>query len=71
MTAVQIRQEIVTLVQRLPDSKLPDVFDFVRDLVDDVCQASWFEAQSHSQAYLDWVGAENDIYDEVFTDVAR
>jgi hypothetical protein len=27
--------------------------------------------QSQSRAYQEWVGPDNDIYDEVFADVAR
>jgi len=31
-------------------------------------QAAWISAQSQSAAYQEWIGSDNDIYDEVFAD---
>jgi len=47
------------------------LFDFVRFLVEREPQSAWHNAQGQSAAYQEWVGSGNDIYDQVFADVAR
>ena len=47
------------------------VSEFVRFLIEHEPQTTWFNAQSQSHAYQEWVGPDNDIYDQVFADVAR
>jgi hypothetical protein len=32
-------------------------------------QTAWMNAQSQATVYQEWVGSDNDIYDEVFGDV--
>jgi hypothetical protein len=71
MTTAQLQQEISSLIPVLPEPKLTVVFDFIRFLVEREPQAAWLNAQSQSRAYQEWVGPDNDIYDEVFADVAR
>jgi len=41
---------------------------FVQFLAERDLQAAWISAQSQSVAYQEWVGRDNDIYDEVFAD---
>ncbi len=71
MTVAQLQQEITSLIPMLPEPKLTIVFDLVRSLVEREPQTAWLNAQSQSRAYQEWVGPNNDIYDEVFADVAR
>ncbi len=71
MTVAQLQQKITSLLPVLPESKLATVFEFVRFLVEREPQTAWLSAQSQSRAYQDWLGPENDIYDQVFADVAR
>ena len=71
MTTAQLQQEIASLIPILHEPKLAVVFDFVRFLVEHESQTAWLNAQSQSLAYQQWVGPDNDIYDEVFADVAR
>ena len=71
MTVAQLQQEIAALLPNLPEPKLVAVSEFVRFLIEREPQTTWFEAQSQSCAYQEWVGPDNDIYDQVFADVAR
>jgi len=71
MTTAQLQQEITSLIPMLPDPKLAAVFDFVRFLVEREPQIAWLNAQSQSRAYQEWIGPDNDIYDEVFADATR
>jgi hypothetical protein len=68
MIAVQLKREITSLLDVLPEPKLTVVFDFVQFLAERDLQAAWLNAQSQSAAYQEWVGSDNDIYDEVFDD---
>lgn len=68
MTAVQLKHEITSLLEALPEPKLTVVYDFVQFLAEREVQAAWMIAQSQSAAYQEWVGSDNDIYDEVFAD---
>ena len=68
MTAVQLKREIAFLLDSLPDPKLAVIFDFVQFVAERDLQAAWLSAQSQSVAYQEWVGSDNDIYDEVFAD---
>jgi len=68
MTAVQLTREIMSLLDALPEPRLAVVFDFVQFLVERDLQAAWLSAQSQSAAYQEWVGSDNDVYDEVFAD---
>jgi hypothetical protein len=71
MTTAQLQQEIASLISMLPEPKLTAVFEFVRFLVEREPQTVWLNAQSQSHAYQEWVGPDNDIYDQVFADVTR
>jgi hypothetical protein len=71
MTTVQLRKEITSMIRVLPEPKLVVVFDFIQFLAERDQQAAWLNAQSQSALYKEWVGSDNDIYDEVFADAAR
>jgi len=71
MTVAQLQQEITSMLPNLPEPKLAAVSEFVRFLIERETQTTWFNAQSQSRAYQEWVGPDNDIYDQVFADVAR
>jgi hypothetical protein len=71
MTVAQLQQEITALLPNLPELKLAAVSEFVRFLVACEPQTAWLNAQSQSRTYQEWVGPDNDIYDQVFADVAR
>ena len=71
MNVAQLQQEITSLLPNLPEPKLAAVSEFVRFLIEREPQTTWFNAQSQSHAYQEWVGPDNDIYDQVFADVAR
>ena len=66
MIVVQLKRQITSLLDALPEPKLAAVFDFVQFLAERNLQAAWLSAQSQSAAYQEWIGSDNDIYDEVF-----
>ncbi len=68
MTATQVKYELTALLDTLPETKLAVVFDFAQFLAERESRAGWMNAQSQSVAYQEWVGRDNDIYDEVFAD---
>jgi hypothetical protein len=68
MTATQLKHDITSLLDILPEPKLAVVFDFVQFLADRELPADWLSAQSQSTAYQEWVSSDNDIYDELFAD---
>ncbi|MDH7485930.1 MAG: hypothetical protein QHJ81_06600 [Anaerolineae bacterium] len=68
MSAVQLKHQITSFLDTLPEPKLIVVFDFVQFLAERESQAAWMSAQSQSAAYQEWVSSDNDIYDEVFAD---
>ncbi|MEG3846464.1 hypothetical protein QT971_04285 [Microcoleus sp. herbarium19] len=62
---MNIRQKLLTIIEQLPDEKLPTLLNL----------ALFFKSGKESvqpilesQAYQDWLSAENDIYDEIFAD---
>jgi hypothetical protein len=68
MLTVQLKRQITSLLDALPEPKLAVIFDFVQFLAERDLQAAWLSAQSQSAAYQEWAGSDNDIYDEVFAD---
>ncbi|MBU0491922.1 MAG: hypothetical protein KKA73_13550 [Chloroflexi bacterium] len=67
-TTVQLKDQIAALLDTLPAHTLTTVFDFVQFLAEREQQIAWMNAQSQSAAYQEWLGNDNDIYDEVFAD---
>ena len=70
MAGTILKDRIADLLDRLPDTKVEAVLDFVEFLAERETPGEWFHASSQSSAYREWVSAENDVYDEVFADVA-
>ncbi|MBI5650254.1 MAG: hypothetical protein HZC40_07400 [Chloroflexi bacterium] len=68
MIATQTKHQLVTLIDALPEPKLAVVLDLVQYLLERDLQAGWMNAQTQSTVYREWVGSDNDIYDEVFAD---
>ncbi len=66
--STQLKHKITSLLDILPEAKLPTLFDFRHFLVEQDLQVAWLNAQSQSAAYQEWIGSDNDIYDEVFAD---
>lgn len=64
-----LRHETISLLDILPESKLAVVFDLVHFLTERESQIAWMNAQSQATVYQEWVGSDNDIYDEVFGDI--
>ena len=68
MQSPDLEQQFQEILTDLPKSKLQTVFDFARYLRDRETSDELFAIQMRSQAYREWLSAENDIYDEVFKD---
>ena len=60
-----IRQEILNLIGQLSDEQLSVLLPLIISMQEN--QDRVFSSET-SQAYQNWVGAENDIYDEIFAD---
>lgn len=67
--AVELKRQVVFLLDTLPETKLAVIVDFVQFLAEQEQQLDWMNAQKESAAYQEWVSPDNDIYDEVFADV--
>lgn len=62
---MNIRQKLLTIIEQLPDDKLAILLNlalFLKTGKESV------QPMLASQAYQDWLSAENDIYDELFAD---
>ncbi|MEG4272723.1 MULTISPECIES: hypothetical protein [unclassified Microcoleus] len=62
---MKIRQKILTIIQQLPDDKLATLLNLALLLK---TGKESVQPMLASQAYQDWLSAENDIYDELFAD---
>ena len=62
---MNIRQKLLTIIEQLPDEKLAILLNLA--LVFKTGKES-VQPMLVSQAYQDWLSAENDIYDELFAD---
>lgn len=68
---MNIRQELLTIIEQLPDEHLYALLNMALSLKRKNNSNEIFQLntqQVESQAYQDWVSVENDIYDEIFTD---
>jgi cytoplasmic iron level regulating protein YaaA (DUF328/UPF0246 family) len=63
---MQLRQDLLNLIEQLSDEQLALLMPLVLALRDrhQIGQVS----SEASGAYQAWVGAENDVYDELFVD---
>ncbi len=71
MSVAEMKREVIGLLDRMPQAKVATVYDFVQFLTEREDQKNWALAQEQSAAYRDWLGADNDVYDEVFADAAE
>lgn len=62
---MNIRQKLLTIIEQLPDDKLPTLLNLALFLKTGKASV---QPMLVSQAYQDWLSAENDIYDELFAD---
>jgi len=69
MTTLEMKNQITSLLDSLTDPKLAVILDFTQYLADRDTISDWLTTQMQSKAYQEWTSEENDIYDEVFTDV--
>ena len=66
MRALEAKQRLDEIINLLPASKLESIIDYASYLKDREEAEELLRMQTSSQAYLDWLSSENDIYDEVF-----
>ncbi len=66
---VELKRQVASLLDTLPETKLAVVFDFVQFLTEQERQINWMNAQRQSATYQEWAGSDNDIYDKIFADV--
>ena len=69
MTIVEMKEKISELVDTLPEMKLAVLLDFLEFIYERETASDLLLMQMQSGAYQEWVGEENDIYDQVFADV--
>ncbi len=62
---MDMRQKLDRVVEQLNDQELSTLLDFAIFLKN---REKATGTMLESQAYKDWLSAENDIYDEIFTD---
>jgi hypothetical protein len=70
MSKTTIKKKLSVLIDELPERKLEVLYDLARFLQSQRSQESqeFFRMQMRSNAYREWLSAENDIFDEVFRD---
>jgi hypothetical protein len=62
---MNIRQKLLTIIEQLPDDKLAILLNLALFLTRG---KESVQPMLASQAYQDWLSAENDTYDELFAD---
>jgi|Deesub1362B_J571_1020462.scaffolds.fasta_scaffold83312_1 hypothetical protein len=67
MITLELRKQIHNLVETFSKPQLVLVYEFAQFLAQRE-EALWMDVQMRSSAYQEWVGSDNDIYDEVFAD---
>jgi len=69
MTVLEMKQQVYALIDTLPATTLTYILDLLQFLMERETATDFMEMQMQSDAYREWVGEENDVYDQVFTDV--
>jgi len=69
MTVLEMKQQVYALIDTLPATTLTFILDLLQFLMERETATDFMEMQMQSDAYREWVGEENDVYDQVFTDV--
>jgi hypothetical protein len=62
---MNLRQKLLRIIDQLPDEKLAILLNLALLLK---TGKESVQSMLASQAYQDWLSAENDIYDELFAD---
>ncbi len=62
---MNIRQKLLTIIEQIPDDKLGILLNLALFLTRG---KECVQPMLVSQAYQDWLSAENDIYDELFAE---
>jgi hypothetical protein len=62
---MNLRRKLLTIIDQLPDEKLAILLNLALLLK---TGKESVQSMLASQAYQDWLSAENDIYDELFAD---
>ncbi len=70
MTLLEMKQQMHTMVDSLSEIKLALALDFLQFLTQHDTAAELLWMQMHSDAYREWLGEENDVYDRVFANVS-
>jgi hypothetical protein len=68
MSKAMLKKKLSLLIDELPERKLEILYELARFLQSQRSRESQdlFRTQMSSNAYRQWLSAENDIYDEVF-----
>ncbi len=69
MTVLEMKQQVYALIDTLPATTLTFILDLLQFLMERETATDFMEMQMQSDAYREWVGEENDVYDQVFADV--
>jgi cytoplasmic iron level regulating protein YaaA (DUF328/UPF0246 family) len=65
---MNIEQKLTLVTQNLSDEQLDSLLQLAVTLQNNNPNTIKFAEQTTSQAYQEWVSADNDIYDEIFAD---
>lgn len=68
MQQTVIRHQLDSIVGTLTDDNVKTVIDFAEFLKAREENHEFFEMQTSSKAYQEWLSSDNEIYDEVFQD---
>jgi hypothetical protein len=62
---MSLREEVQALIEQMTDQQLAALLPFILQARD---ETEHVFSSATSEAYQNWISAENDIYDEVFAD---
>ena len=68
MRITEAKEKLDEIISVLSENRLKEVIDFASYLRSKEETEELFEMQISSKTYMDWLGPENNIYDEVFKD---
>jgi len=68
MKQINSKQRLMELVELLSENKLNMLVHFANYLKEKEDVEEMLRLQASSTGYTEWLSAENDIYDEVFSD---
>jgi hypothetical protein len=65
------KQEFEEIIALASEDEIDYIIECLKNLRNNAEITEFFLLQRNSNAYLEWISAENDIYDEVFRDEIR